>query len=497
MDIHPKASVSPDTRINLINGRFADVISGRYFPSGTSLIMQNGLIVAMPGLPGELERFQVDMVIDLHGKTVIPGLFNTHCHLQFLERGEFREQQIAKNLYDCLERGVTNVRDTLCFDLQENRHWMEKITRGEVKGPRIHQAIHLGPIGDTYAPRKTLMSRFSFSLLGMPVINYTDKKSGVIAFRSNAPIQEVRDCVDRAIDERGAVAIKFCDQPEHFMTYKPGAQVISSVQLEAAVDQAIRRGVPTTTHNVTVAGFRQSIKAGVTSLAHLPLDGELTEFDIVLLLSSDTFIEPTLSVGYYMSYSMKNSPVYAHPEIQRLDRFREDSYNTLVEEIWLPELQTFHKGMHTSLSKGEMKLFGFVDISGPFRYMANYIPIGGKNLQFLSKHNAGIRLGCGNDAGAANCSAAFINHELSMFDFLLNRDANKVFTGADALRVATIQSARAMGLEKQFGSLETGKTADLVVLDGDPFEDFHQIGSPVAALFMDGQLVINHCGLMG
>ena len=82
-----------------------------------------------------------------------------------------------------------------------------------------------------------------------------------------------------------------------------------------------------------------------------------------------------------------------------------------------------------------------------------------------------------------------------MFDFILNRDGNKVFGGAEALRIASIQSARAMGLESQYGSLEPGKVADLVVLDGDPFEDFHLVGSPVAALFMDGKLVINHCSL--
>jgi cytosine/adenosine deaminase-related metal-dependent hydrolase len=103
--------------------------------------------------------------------------------------------------------------------------------------------------------------------------------------------------------------------------------------------------------------------------------------------------------------------------------------------------------------------------------------------------------GCGNDAGAANCSAAFIQHELAMFDFLLNRDEEPVFTPADALRTATIQSARSMGVEEQFGSIRPGKVADLVVLEGDPLQDFHRIGKPVQALFMDGNLVINRCGL--
>jgi hypothetical protein len=34
-----------------------------------------------------------------------------------------------------------------------------------------------------------------------------------------------------------------------------------------------------------------------------------------------------------------------------------------------------------------------------------------------------------------------------------------------------------------------------VILDGDPLEDFRLIGSRVAALFMDGKMVINNCGL--
>ena len=36
---------------------------------------------------------------------------------------------------------------------------------------------------------------------------------------------------------------------------------------------------------------------------------------------------------------------------------------------------------------------------------------------------------------------------------------------------------------------------DLVILDGNPLDDFRLIGSQVAALFMDGALVINNCGL--
>jgi imidazolonepropionase-like amidohydrolase len=63
------------------------------------------------------------------------------------------------------------------------------------------------------------------------------------------------------------------------------------------------------------------------------------------------------------------------------------------------------------------------------------------------------------------------------------------------LRAATIQSARAMHVEDRLGSISTGKVADLAVLDGDPLSDFRVIGRPVQALFMDGRLMVDRCGL--
>jgi imidazolonepropionase-like amidohydrolase len=43
-------------------------------------------------------------------------------------------------------------------------------------------------------------------------------------------------------------------------------------------------------------------------------------------------------------------------------------------------------------------------------------------------------------------------------------------TYEDALKSITINPAKLLGLEKERGSLEKGKKADLVLFDGDPFE---------------------------
>ncbi|MBT2384310.1 amidohydrolase family protein [Streptomyces sp. ISL-11] len=55
-------------------------------------------------------------------------------------------------------------------------------------------------------------------------------------------------------------------------------------------------------------------------------------------------------------------------------------------------------------------------------------------------------------------------------------------SAAQALRTATVLAARAFGAERDLGTLEPGKLADVTVVDGDPFTDFDQLVRTVSVL---------------
>ena len=78
---------------------------------------------------------------------------------------------------------------------------------------------------------------------------------------------------------------------------------------------------------------------------------------------------------------------------------------------------------------------------------------------------AGVALGLGTDGAASNNDLdMFESMRMAAFLHKLQSMDPRVVSAKDALRMATIGGARALGMERQIGSLETGKKADLIVV---------------------------------
>jgi len=504
MNLVSNDQIGKDALVALTNARFTDVVNGCFFEQGTRMIIKGGKIVAMPGLEQE-NTLKPDFTFDLQGKTVLPGLFNVHCHIQMINptllvdmqtlkaKRRFHTQQVEKSMADCIARGITHVRDAFSDDLRLNSRLKEQIDRGDIIGPRIQQAVMVGPLGGYLIPDLKGARKILLGLLGLGKINYRDNHSGAIAFAPAADELMVRDAVDQAIDERGADLIKVGESREESLLNK-NPVTMSMHQLETITDQARQRGVQSTIHSVSVETFRRAVKAGFSSLAHMARDGQLSQDDIQACLNTDTIIDPTLSVGYDASWKLQGDAFAEDPNMETLYQFRNSRFAALAREFWVSELAPCVVQGFNKANMGKYKMLGFIDLSKLLAHFSRLVHFGIQNTKNL--FDAGAIVACGNDGGIQSCTPAMVAHELSLFDLFMNEaDKKEAFDGAAAVKAATINSARSMGIDDQFGSLEKGKIADLAVVDGNPFEDIAVIGKCVDALFMDGRLKINKYGI--
>jgi imidazolonepropionase-like amidohydrolase len=96
-------------------------------------------------------------------------------------------------------------------------------------------------------------------------------------------------------------------------------------------------------------------------------------------------------------------------------------------------------------------------------------------------HEAGVQFLAGTDLANPYIYPGFSLHdELSWL-------VSAGFTPAEALRAATLDPARFLGAADSLGSVELGKRADLVLLDGNPLQDIRNT-TKIAAVVAAGRL---------
>ena len=239
-------------------------------------------------------------VVDLNGKTVMPGFIDSHVHFglsienQQANLARFGSERIVRsavNARDTLMAGVTTARDLGGTD----RGIRDSIEQGLILGPRVHLAIT--PLSPTGGHTDFRLPNGLPTMPAMPVDPIIDTDD------------DVRRTV-RTLVRSGADVIKVCTTGGvSSPTDTPDDIGVPQEHVRLIVEETAKRsGQPVAAHAQGAEGIKAAIRGGVRSVEHgYGIDGE----GIDLMLEHGTFLVPTLSSALRIP-DPKNVPGYLY-----------------------------------------------------------------------------------------------------------------------------------------------------------------------------------------
>jgi len=413
------------TNVTLIDG------TGAAARRGQTVVVRNGRIESV----GESSRTrppQGAQVIDGTGHTLMPAMVGLHDHLFYMAAGGRSNQMSYTGPRLYLASGVTTIRTTGSASPYADINLGRNVNAGNTPGPRV--------------------------FVTTPYL--TGEGGGGTMSVATTP-EEARRFVAYWAEE-GATWIKFYTN-------------ISRDAMRAAIEEGHRRGLKATGHLCSVT-FREAIELGIDDLAH----GAQTATDFIpgkqpdrcpngafnamdsLVVADGPVARSLIQLMVQRNVSMTTTqPVYEafYPNRPVTDARTLDLMSPEVRAAYTAERAVIDTTRNYPLTAAGFQRIMAFDLAF-FRaggLLANGVDPTG---------NGGALPGYGDQRG-----------------YELLREAG--FTAEEAVKVVSFNGARVLGISDRLGSIETGKTADLVLLRGDLTTDASVIRN-VVTVFKDG-----------
>lgn len=393
------------------------------------------------GKSGEVVVPTGAQVVDGKGKYLIPGLWDMHVHTagpSFLP------------LY--LANGVTGVRDMHALDPGATFGLRKQVQEGKLPGPRI---VAAGPLVDGPTP---------FVPGSLVAANAAEGREAVRKLRKmGADFVKVytklsREAYLAIADEAKKQGLPFAGHlPESVSAAEASDLGQKSIEHLTGVELACSDREDELRREAVAALSKGDNQAAMEQLGHIgaraadSISDKKARALYARFVRNGTWHVPTLTVLHSLA-SLDDPKFTADPRV----KYMPPAFLSYWSLMKLPPetaagLKRRYKGT-TSLVR--------------------------------AMHQAGVPFLAGTDTPGV----PYVFPGFSLHDELALLVANGGFTPLEALQAATRDPARFLAREKDLGTVEPGKLADLILLDADPLADIHNT-TKIAAVVANGRLL--------
>jgi imidazolonepropionase-like amidohydrolase len=408
--------------------------------------------------------------IDGKGKFITPGFIDTNVHLSLYGAGEtfvrYEHQNVdlvleAAQLH--LKYGITTVRDSYgsLIPLIQVR---DAINRGEKVGPRILAAGNIVGWGGPYSVTFSQTREDNLTLFQEQINDFITQGAGEELM--DMELEDLRVAFNRYLD-KGPDFIKY-GGTAHFMYpsligFSPDAQKV-------IVEEAHKRGKVAETHSTSPEGMRISIIAGVDLIQHPEVMPDTVTDELLQLIKERSVICSILS-------------------------------NTMTGKVWQKHLKDkedrerkkaeMAKGSEEE-SKQQQRAKTSAELRKERREQGIGLEIRRFNAQKIIKSGCIVSVSTDNYIGSApefRLEPKPEYQEAGIGTIIAIEGMVELgMTPAQAIVAATKNGAIACQGLDQFGTVEAGKLADLLVLEADPLADISNIRK-IAIIIRDGKII--------